>query len=152
MTPGRFRHELAHAWDDVRADRHPQRLDELPLAQRTRAVERLSTEVESHHAMSSSTDPRLRDSFEEYAHGRSWNQAEYEAEAFDTPGTQGGYSRRSVEEFYAEGFSAFHGDAERAARLQRNAPELYRQLAAESQQEGTLPAWVDPSSLAVQHP
>jgi hypothetical protein len=147
-TPGVLRHELAHALDDVGGESRPMRLDDMSAAQRTRAVATLGREVESGRAMSSTRDQTLLDSFEAYGDRRSLDHVVRESQTFDTT-APAGYSRRSVEEFYAEGFNSFHQGAGGASEVQRTAPELYRRLAEESRAAGTLPAYVDPHTLAV---
>lgn len=155
-TVAEFRHELGHAWDDVGTETRSMRLDEMSTRDRSRAIRTLHREVERGTAFGSTRDSVLRDAFEDYrgrvdradgsADGRFTTDARERA-AFDL-GAREGYSLSSVEEFYAEGRSAFHGSAERAARMERNAPGLYRRLAEEARDAGTLPAWVDPATLA----
>ncbi|MBL8949700.1 MAG: hypothetical protein JNK82_02915 [Myxococcaceae bacterium] len=147
-SPATWRHELGHAWDDVRGETRNGRFDDMPLRQRTRLLTTLDREVSRDRAFGSSRDARLTDAFEDYRGSRRWTSDARSREAFDI-GAREGYSLRSVEEFYAEGFSAFHGDREHAARIERNAPGLYRRLAEEARDAGTLPAWVDPATLSV---
>jgi hypothetical protein len=53
--------------------------------------------------------------------------------AFDNPGTREGHSLVSVREFYAEGYSVFHGPhISSQARLFHFAPELYNLLEDEA--------------------
>lgn len=141
MSASRLRHELAHAYDDVHGERAPHRLDDLPLAERTREMGRLDREVSRHRAFGSERDHAIGDSFEAYRAERPHVRAEYERYDFDV-GARTGYSATDVHEFYAEGFSAFHGDAEHARRLEHNAPGLYRHLLEESRAEGTTPSWI----------
>jgi hypothetical protein len=58
-------------------------------------------------------------------------------QSFDNPTTKEGYSQTSTREFYAEGYSVFHGGRERnQARLLYCAPELYELLEDEAEHEG----------------
>jgi len=148
MTTATWRHELGHAWDDVGGETRTMRFDEMTQAQRERSLARLDREVDRGTALGSTRDRLLRDSYEDYRGSRRWTTDARTREAFDL-GAREGYSLSSVEEFYAEGFSAFHGDREHAARIERNAPGLYRRLAEEARDAGTLPAWVDPETLRV---
>ncbi len=148
MSTAALRHELGHAWDDVGGETRRLRLDDLPTAERRRAITRLDREVDTGRAFSSTRDRGLVDAFEDYRGSRRWTSDAREREAFDL-GARAGYSTRSVEEFYAEGFSAFHGSAERAARMERNAPELFHRLAEDARDAGTLPTWIDPATLTV---
>jgi hypothetical protein len=133
------------------------RLDELALPARRRAVRTLAREEHSGRTFDSTHDRALGAAFDRYrdhldvadgrADGRT-TQDTRERLSFDL-GAREGYSLRSVEEFYAEGFSAFHGSAERTERMARNAPELYQRLAEDARAAGTLPSWVDPTTLTV---
>ena len=142
MTSARLTHELAHAYDDVHGERSPHRLDDLPLAARRAEVERLDREVSHHRAFASERDPSLARAQDSYRDGLPRGSGASETYDFDW-GARAGYARTGdVHEFYAEGVAALHGSAERSARIERNAPELYRRLVEESRAEGTTPAWI----------
>jgi hypothetical protein len=65
---------------------------------------------------------------------RRWKLRE---QSFDNPATRESYSKRSPREFYAEGYSVFHGGREwNQARLLYYAPELYELLEIEAKEEG----------------
>ena len=70
-------------------------------------------------------------------YGRYVSRVPYRMFAFDNPGTKEGHSLRSVKEFYAEGYSVFHGPHKYSqARLLYYAPELFELLESEAQNEG----------------
>ena len=52
---------------------------------------------------------------------------------FENSGTKEGHSLNSVQDFYAEGYSVFHGGNDTAkAKLLYSAPELYNYLEKEA--------------------
>ncbi len=64
--------------------------------------------------------------------------------AFDVSARRG-YSMESAREFYAEGYTAFHGNnAESRRRLRTYAPELYRALHREASAQHNLPSGAPP--------
>lgn len=74
------------------------------------------------------------DESEMFARYKKWQLRE---QSFDNPSTREGYSKTSPKEFYAEGYSVFHGGKEwNQARLLYYAPELYELLEAEAKQQG----------------
>jgi len=141
MPSARMRHELAHAYDDVHGERSPHRLDDLPVGERRTEMARLDREVSRHRAFASERDPSMARALDSYREGRPHSRDAYERYDFDA-GARSGYAATDVHEFYAEGFAALHGSAERSARIERNAPELYRRLVDEARAAGTTPAWI----------
>lgn len=145
--PDSIRHEMAHAWDDVKNDRKLSRLDSLPVERRRAEIERLAEEKQP---FSSDSNQKLatkevgndggtknarftmKEMFDKYR-----SRVPTRLEAFDNPGTREGYSRTSVKEFYAEGYSVFHSNnRDSQAKMLRYAPELYFHLEGEAKKGG----------------
>lgn len=139
-TTDAIRHELAHAWDHVRTGKVK------PVGQlNDKAFEKA---VNNTPALSSTTDEKRATKEtqagkvsgvrltigEMLARYKQWSLRE---QSFDNPSTREGYSKQSPREFYAEGYSVFHGGREwNQARLLYYAPELYALLEAEAKQQG----------------
>jgi len=132
-------HELAHVWDDLRNDRgwELRAMDSLPADSR----ERMSNRLRGRRKAYASDSPRrvgaarlsLGQMWELYV-GRTERARE---QTFDAHPTPCGYSRTNVHEFYAVGYSVFHGDnMDAKARLLAAAPEFYDYLAEEALAEG----------------
>lgn len=135
-----IRHELAHAWDHVRTgkvkpigklkgDAFQKALEHTPeLSSAT--GEKRSTK-EEHAGSMRSARLTVAEMLQRY---KRWKLRE---QSFDNPSTKEGYSKTSTREFYAEGYSVFHGGSEwNQAKLLYYAPELYELLEAESKEEG----------------
>lgn len=125
-----IRHELAHAWDNIRALRpqRMQRLDEI-------REDQLSSEIERRagSAFWSGSTTRVELTLSQMLQ-RYRDRLPRRELAFDNPGTREGHSLTSVQEFYAEGYSVFHGTHQNSqARLLHFAPELYFLLESEAQ-------------------
>lgn len=139
-TTDAIRHELAHAWDHVRTGKvkpiapvkdkdFVKALEETPpLSSETR--EKRATK-ETHEGKVRGVRLPISEMFDRY---KRWRLRE---QSFDNPSTREGYSKTSPAEFYAEGYSVFHGGREwNQARLLYYAPELYELLEAEAKKEG----------------
>lgn len=135
-----IRHELAHAWDHVRTGKvkpigklkgkaWEKALKDTPALSSETAEKRATKEMISKGRMRSVRMP-ISDMFARY---KKWSLRE---QSFDNPGTQDAYSKRSPREFYAEGYSVFHGGWEdHQARLLYYATELYELLEAEANEQ-----------------
>lgn len=161
---GKIRHELAHAWDDIRNDRGPaQKLDAMSVAQRRNFVRRTTvnrlrdqslTTLRASNASrgriagqlgrvgrpifhSGLSGSRRRPRIPEmYELYRTKIPLPRRRNAFDSSARQG-HSLRSAQEFYAEGFNTFHGrNPDAQARLLLYAPELYDLLEREGRAAG----------------
>lgn len=141
-TPAQFRHELAHALDDLANEKRPlTRLDAFKGPSRDAEVERRITEQPLHasetperHRVTGRLNEQLtiEQMFERYC-----VRVPESERAFDAPGTPKGYSKKNVTEFYAEAMAVFRGtDLESQARLLRYAPELYSMLEQQSRAAG----------------
>jgi hypothetical protein len=135
-----IRHEMAHAWDHVRTGKvkpigkltgkaFEKALEQTPPLSSETAVKRATRETKM-------GKPRairipISEMFDRY---KKWKLRE---QSFDNPSTREGYSKASPREFYAEGYSVFHGGREwNQARLLYYAPELYEYLEIETKQQG----------------
>lgn len=141
-----IRHEMAHAWDHVRTGKvkpipieklsdkdFEKALKETPELSSATNVKRDTKEVSG--GKERSVRLTISEMLERY---RSWKLRE---QCFDNPTTRESHSKASPREFYAEGYSVFHGGSEWSqAKLLYYAPELYNLLEAEAKQEGlTVP-------------
>jgi hypothetical protein len=135
-----IRHEIAHAWDHVRTGKvkpigklkgeaFQKALDETPPLSSETKEKRRTVEIQA--GKSRVVRIPISEMFERY---KRWKLRE---QSFDNPSTREGYSKKSAKEFYAEGYSVFHGRNESSqARLLYYAPELYEYLRAEAEQQG----------------
>jgi hypothetical protein len=134
-----LRHELAHAWDHVKADKLRGRLDAMPREKRDRLMKspppywsenaRESVTPQGARKPTQMTVQQMRDAYRKRLLSKE--------EAFDNPDTREGYSRGSVQEFYAEGYSVYHGHCEACqARMLAFAPELFEALEREAKKHG----------------
>jgi hypothetical protein len=134
-----IRHELAHAWDHVRGGKVA-RLDDYKGDKLRKAV------LTSPTFSSESAEKRL--TLEEVAEGKKQKIGLSIKDTYDRfmnrPATQSFANSKTapehvmsnVREFYAEGYSVFHGDNEDAqAELLCAAPELYQLLEKEAKEE-----------------
>jgi hypothetical protein len=139
-TTDAIRHEMAHAWDHVRAGK-VKPIGKLKGKEFEKALEEnppLSSTTEEKRATKETHEGKVRrarlpisEMLERY---KKWGLRE---QSFDNPSTKEGYSKTSPREFYAEGYSVFHGGREwNQARLIYYAPELYELLEAEAKEEG----------------
>jgi hypothetical protein len=161
----RMRHELAHAWDDVRNEGRVQPLDSMPAARRRSTVIRRSGQRRQFGSDMPALLPPynlpMSTMFERYRGRMSRTLREF---SFAHSSTAESHAARTVQEFYAEGYSVFFGtDAFAQARLLHFAPELFayfetearrltlpppsRDLLQNSIREQRLPAISDPPTL-----
>jgi hypothetical protein len=134
------RHELAHAWDHVRGGKVP-RLDNYKgqsLKKAVLAEAKLSSETAEKRLTIEETVGNakkkvglsIQDMFDRFMNrpvrsGSGWS--------FANTRTDPEHVLSGVKEFYAEGYSVFHGDNEDAqAQLLCDAPELYQMLENEA--------------------
>ena len=139
-TTDAIRHEMAHAWDHVRTGKvkpvaqlkgkeFEQALQNTPELSSTTSEKRPTKELTG-GKMKSARMP-ISEMLKRY------RRFKLREESFDNPSTRESYSKRSVREFYAEGYSVFHGGREwNQARLLYYAPELYEMLETEAKEEG----------------
>jgi len=136
--PDEVRHELAHAWDHVRSGKVP-RLDKLKGKQLDKAMfvspdfssEGKEKRVSIDDPAGSGTKKiklSVQDTFDRFmqrpAQG-NWS--------FANSRTKPEHVTSDIREFYAEGYSVFHGDNEEAQAIMLcDAPELYALLEKEA--------------------
>ena len=173
-STGKIRHEMAHAWDEVRNDRlqlrddasqverrrtmlrlnHQDARGQLPSMRRRAQMRRAgSPERAAAEAQIRSVDRETRGVAAGF-HSDTALQGAFEAyrgRMMGRPRDQGleyaareGHALRSAREFYAEGFNAFHANSHSRERVRQTAPELYRVLHREATQHGTLPTAATP--------
>jgi hypothetical protein len=139
-TTDAIRHEIAHAWDHARTGKLKP-LGKLNDTEFSKAVENtpeLSSATKEKRLTKETVAGKERaarlpmsEMLERY---KKWTLRE---QSFDNPSTRAGYSKSSPREFYAEGYSVFHGGCiECQARLLYYAPELYNLLEGEAKKEG----------------
>jgi hypothetical protein len=134
-----LRHELAHAWDDVRNEKSPPNLRTLKGDALTDELIRLAKDQMPFDSQSSRKLDPGKLSMQEMLDRYQKSLPEKEM-SFAHPSTADKHAGKNVMEFYAEGYSVFHGYCDICqARLLRFAPELYDYLAQESKSYG-LPA------------
>jgi Domain of unknown function (DUF4157) len=133
-----IRHELAHAWDHVRGGKVP-RLDGYKGASLRKAIlapvtfssetaEKRVTIEETVGADKKKVSLSIQDTFD-----RFMKRPAQSYWSFANTKTDPEHVTSDVREFYAEGYSVFHGDNEDAqAQLLCDAPELYQLLEKEA--------------------
>jgi len=143
-----LRHELAHAWDHVRTGK-VQPLDKLKgdalikAAQKTPPFTSESDEKRSEITETTGDKPKkvklsVKEMFDRFMNRpvSADPTGSDSGFAFANPGTDPQHAARSVKEFYAEGYSVFHGDYEDGqAQLLCSAPELYQLLEKEAKEQ-----------------
>jgi hypothetical protein len=139
------RHELAHAWDDVRNEKKSTNLRKLSGDALKKEVMRMLTEEQTEKQTekqtkkqtfgSESTDklpPDKKLSMQEMV-SKYKDELRLDKRGFAHPTTAPKHVAATVMEFYAEGYSVFHGYNDLCqSRLMDLAPELYGYLEWES--------------------
>ncbi len=126
-----IRHELAHAWDNV------QRIKLRPLNLRKLCHTMFGLGKKPKDKFKSERSRVIKRAFAKYKRRIGRSGEAKRLFAFDNPSTREGYSLSTVKEFYAEGYSVFHGPhINKKARLLKFAPELYRYLNREAKRNG----------------
>lgn len=123
-----IRHEFAHAWDHIKA------LPENRLHLLDKAGENeIGQEIEGTVKWGSGTKD-MEKKFEQYKNRLP--KVERKSHSFENPSTLEEHSLKSVQEFYAEGYSVFHGSCKSCqAKLLMYAPELYDLFEKESKKK-----------------
>jgi hypothetical protein len=131
-----IRHELAHAWDDVRNEKSSTLLNLRKLSGDAQKKEVMRLLNEDQTFGSESTDklpPDKKLSMQEMVSNYKDELGLDKDMSFAHPTTASKHVVANVMEFYAEGYSVFHGYNDRCqSRLMYLAPELYRYLEWES--------------------
>ena len=142
-----LRHELAHAWDHVRTGK-VQPLDKLKGDALIKAAQKtppFTSETDEKRPEITETGDKpkkvklsVKEMFDRFMNRPVSADPTGSASgfAFANPGTDPQHAARSVKEFYAEGYSVFHGDYEDGqAQLLCSAPELYQLLEKEAKEQ-----------------
>jgi hypothetical protein len=131
-----LRHELAHAWDDVRNENSPPNLRKLKGDALHNELVRLGGDKMPFDSQSKKKLPPGNFSMEEMLDLYRKGLPERDM-SFANPSTAETHAGADVMEFYAEGYSVFHGFCDVCqARMLRLAPELYDYLERESRTYG----------------
>jgi hypothetical protein len=131
-----LRHELAHAWDDVRNEKSPSNLRTLKGNALSDELTRLAGDKMPFDSQSKKKLAPGNLSMEEMLDRYQKGLPERDM-SFANPSTAEKHAGADVMEFYAEGYSVFHGFCDVCqARLLRLATELYDYLELESKNYG----------------
>jgi hypothetical protein len=131
-----LRHELAHAWDDVRNETSPPNLRKLKGDALTNELIRLAGDKAPFDSQSKRKLPPGNLSMEEMLNLYQKGLPERDM-SFANPSTAETHAGANVMEFYAEGYSVFHGFCDVCqSRMLRLATELYNYLEQESKTYG----------------
>jgi hypothetical protein len=134
-----LRHELAHAWDDVRSGKNPKNLRKLKgdaltdeLNQRAQASE--AFESQSKKKLPPKNKYSMREMLDRYK-----KVLPDKTKTFANPHTADKHNAANVMEFYAEGYSVYHGMYQTSqGRMLWLASELFDYLEYESKLYGLL--------------
>jgi hypothetical protein len=134
-----LRHELAHAWDDVRSGKNPKNLRKLKgdalsdeLNRRAQATEAFESESKKKlHPANKYSMQEMLDRYKKVLPDKT--------KTFANPSTADKHNSTNVMEFYAEGYSVYHGIYQTSqGRMLWLAPELFDYLEYESKLYGLL--------------
>lgn len=131
-----LRHELAHAWDDVRSGKSPKSLRKLKGDAWIEEADRRGKLSEHFESQSPKKLPPHNFSMQEMLqrYKDTVNGFGDKTRTFAHDSTAEKHNRKNVMEFYAEGYSVFHGFSELSkARMLWLAPELFDYLDHEAQ-------------------
>jgi hypothetical protein len=140
-----MRHELAHAWDDVRSGKHPKSLRKLKGDALLKEINLRAKEVlegKPFESQSSKKLPPSKLSMQELLndYSKTIDATQDKTLTFAHETTAEKHNRADVMEFYAEGYSVFHGFAlDKQSMLFWLAKNFYDYLEDESKTYG-LPA------------
>lgn len=133
VNSGYLTHEMAHAWDHIRnlPARNRVRLDNLNPQRRLQLIEhpgRFYTATNRRHSINTGgTRLTFQQMLENYRSRVPRRELAFSRAARE------GYSMRSVQEFYAEGYAVFHGTSEyEQAKIYKYAQEFYTFLEGEA--------------------
>jgi hypothetical protein len=131
-----LRHELAHAWDDVRNENSPPNLRKLKGDALTNELIRLAQDKLPFESQSSKKLLPGKLSMQEML-DRYQKVLPEKDMSFAHQSTADKHAGKNPMEFYAEGYSVFYGFCDACkARLLRFAPELFEYLALEAKTYG----------------
>jgi hypothetical protein len=134
-----LRHELAHAWDNVRTGKNPKSLRKLKGDALGNELNRRAQESEPFESQSKKKLPpgrkfSMQEMLDRYKQGLP-----DKTKSFAHPSTAEKHNAKNVMEFYAEGYSVFHGTTQTSqGRMLWLAPELFGYLEQEAKGLGLL--------------
>jgi hypothetical protein len=137
-----LRHEMAHAWDNVRTGKNPKSLRNLKGDPLFAEVERRMQDTAPFESQSAKKLPpakkmSLTDMLDRYKKVLAGTQDK--TKSFAHRATADKHNSTNVMEFYAEGYSVFHAyDQAGQSRMLWLAPELFGFLESEAKGEGQL--------------
>jgi hypothetical protein len=129
-----MRHELAHAWDNVRMGGKLNRYDDIKEdSDKIKTFEKAMF-TDAREVMWSASNAAVNAAFTLY-------QATYKTfksdQCFDHPITRTCHSVRSVGDFYAEAYSVFHGtNSEHKAKMRKFMPQIFAIIEKEAKSNG----------------
>ncbi len=138
-----LRHELAHAWDDVRTDRKPTNLRKMKENARLDEFNRLAKEKAPFESESGKKlPPGKKLTMQDMLSAYKSNLAALgdKTKSFAHPSTADSHNAKDVKEFYAEGYSVFHGHSQESqSRMLWLARDLFDYLEEEAKVYGLSP-------------
>jgi hypothetical protein len=132
-----LRHELAHAWDHVRTGKNPKSLRKLKDDALSEQLNHLAQESEPFESQSPKKLPpgnkySMQEMLDRYTKGLP-----DKTKSFAHQSTADKHNAANVMEFYAEGYSVFHGFTQSSqGRMMWLAPELFDYLEQEAKGNG----------------
>jgi hypothetical protein len=134
-----LRHELAHAWDNVRAGKNPKSLRKLKGDALGEELNRRAQESEPFESQSTKKLPPGKKFSMQEMLDRYRKVLPDKTKSFAHPSTADKHNAKNVMEFYAEGYSVFHGITQTSqGRMLWLAPELFGYLEQEAKGHGLL--------------
>lgn len=139
VNPGYVTHEMAHAWDHIRnlPARRRVRLDDISNRSRRRSFMNNAGQylTATRRRQDIQIDGRTRQMSFNQMHSAYTSRVIRRELAFRSNSTEG-YSMTNPQEFYAEGYSVFHGNSVlEQAKLYKYARELYAYLLSEAREQ-----------------
>jgi hypothetical protein len=131
-----LRHEFAHAWDNVRSGKNPKSLRKIkpPDAQTAEINARASEQQPFGSDSMAKLPPKMLSMQAMAAAYKQILAVDRDKFSFAHDSTAPKHATTDVREFYAEGYSVFHGlTVDKQARMLWSAPEFFAYLEQESQ-------------------
>jgi hypothetical protein len=135
-----LRHEFAHAWDNVRTGKNPKSLRKIkPDAQNDEITARAKESAPFGSDSSAKLPPSMRPMQDLAADYKKILKVDREKFSFAHDTTQPKHATADVNEFYAEGYSVFHGySVDKQARMLWIARDFFDYLDQESKGLGLV--------------
>jgi hypothetical protein len=135
-----LRHEFAHAWDNVRSGRNPKSLRKIKPDAQTDEINARAEELAPFGSDSSAKLPPSKRPMQDLADDyKKILAVDREKFSFAHDSTATKHATANVREFYAEGYSVFHGwDVDKQARMFWIARDFFGYLELESKGLGLV--------------